>query len=123
MGDRVLGSCDQIHKNIKMPCCCAKNIKAAFVLGIVLAVLSFLPGLPFFFAREEKIVGVIGVIGVMTHCILIFGAHKRHSTAILVWMVLAILECILAYILAGLIFFLLLLIHPMFEIVAIVIGI
>ena len=109
-----------------MPCCCAKNIKAAFVLGIVLAVLNFLSCLPFCFAQntELTLVGIsIGVIGVMTHCILIFGAHKRHSTAILVWMVLAILECILAYILAGLIFFLLLLIHPMFEIVAIFIFI
>ena len=105
-----------------MPCCCAKNVEAAFVLGIVLAVLNFLSCLPFCFAQNTEIlVGIsIGVIGVMTHCILIFGAHKRHSTAILVWMVLAILECILAYILAGLIFFLLnYLIHPIFEIVAI----
>ena len=80
-----------------MPCCCAKNVKAAFVLGIVLAVLSFLSCLPFFFdpSQEVKIVGIIaGILGVMTHCILIFGAHKRHSTTILVWMVLAILECI-----------------------------
>ena len=101
-----------------MPCCCAKNVKAAFVLGIVLAVLNFLSCLPFCFAQNTEIlVGIsIGVIGVMTHCILIFGAHKRHSIAILVWMVLAILECTLAYILAGLIFFLLLLIHPIFEI-------
>ena len=110
-----------------MPCCCAKNVEAAFVLGIVLAVLNFLSCLPLFcFAQNtETLVGIsIGVIGVMTHCILIFGAHKRHSTAILVWMVLAILECILAYILAGLIFFLLqVLIHPMFEIVAIFIFI
>ena len=79
-----------------MPCCCAKNIKAAFVLGIVLAVLNFLSCLPFCFAQNTEIlVGIsIGVIGVMTHCILIFGAHKHHSTTILVWMVLAILECI-----------------------------
>ena len=105
-----------------MPCCCAKNVEAAFVLGIVLAVLNFLSCLPFCFAQNTEIlVGIsIGVIGVMTHCILIFGAHKRHSIAILVWMVLAILECTLAYILAGLIFFLLnYLIHPIFEIVAI----
>ena len=106
-----------------MPCCCAKNVEAAFVLGIVLAVLNFLSCLPFCFAQntELTLVGIsIGVIGVMTHCILIFGAHKRHSIAILVWMVLAILECSLAYILAGLIFFLLnYLIHPIFEIVAI----
>ena len=103
-----------------MPCCCAKNVEAAFVLGIVLAVLNFLSCLPFCFAQNTEIlVGIsIGVIGVMTHCILIFGAHKRHSIAILVWMVLASLECILAQILAALIFSLLLLILPMFETVA-----
>ena len=84
-----------------MPCCCAKNVKAAFVLGIVLAVFkSFLYCLPFFFVPSEDQEGtifpgiIIGIIYVMINCFLIFGAHKRHSTAILVWMVLAILECI-----------------------------
>ena len=111
-----------------MPCSCAKNVETAFVLGIVLAVLSFLSCLPFFFdpSQEVKIVGIkvptlvgiiAGILGVMTHCILIFGAHKRHSTTILVWKVLASLECILAQILAVLIFFLLLVIPLMFEIV------
>ena len=36
----------------------------------------------------------------MIQCILIFGAHKRHRTAILVWMVLTILSCIYYAILA-----------------------
>ena len=72
-----------------MPCCCATNVKAAFVLGIVLAVLSFL-------GCAGKMQGVIagGIMSGLIHCILVFGAHKRNSTAILVWMVLAILSCI-----------------------------
>ena len=72
-----------------MPCCCATNVKAAFVLGIDLAVLS---GLSCFKGGEGAIAK--GIIGVVIHCILIFGAHTRNSTAILVWMSLAILDCI-----------------------------
>ena len=95
-----------------MPCCCAKNVKAAFVLGIVLAVFkSFLYCLPFFFVPSEDQEGtivpgiIIGIIYVMINCFLIFGAHKRHSTAILVWMVLAILElCILAILAMAVVF-------------------
>ena len=72
-----------------MCCCCATNVKAAFVLGIVLAVLSFL-------GCAGEMQGVIagGIISGLIHCILVFGAHTRNSTAILVWMVLAILSCI-----------------------------
>jgi len=71
-----------------MPCCCATNVKAAFVLGIVLAVLSLI-------GCGNGLNGIInGIIGVIIHCVLIFGAHTRNSTAILVWMVLAILSCI-----------------------------
>ena len=71
-----------------MPCCCATNVNAAFVLGIVLAALSFI-GL----ANGQY--GIInGIIGVIIHCVLVFGAHTRNSTAILVWMILAILSCI-----------------------------
>ena len=72
-----------------MPCCCATNVKAAFVLGIVLAVLS---GLSCFNKVARAIAN--GIIGAVIHCILIFGAHTRNSTAMLIWMVLAILSCI-----------------------------
>ena len=72
-----------------MPCCCATNVEAAFILGFVLAVLS---GLSCFNMVAGAIVN--GIIGAVIHCILIFGAHTRNSTAILVWMVLAILSCI-----------------------------
>ena len=71
-----------------MPCCCATNVKAAFVLGIVLAVLSLI-------GCGNGSNGIINAIfGVIIHCVLIFGAHTRNSTAILVWMVLAVLSCI-----------------------------
>ena len=72
-----------------MPCCCATNVKAAFVLGIVLAVLSLIG------CGNGTTHGIInGIIGVIIHCVLIFGAHTRNSTAILVWMILAVLSCI-----------------------------
>ena len=77
-----------------MPCCCATNVKAAFVLGIVLTALSFID----FANGKNRIIN--GIIGVIIDCILIFGAHTRNSTAILVWMILAILSCIGSAILA-----------------------
>ena len=72
-----------------MCCCCATNVKAAFVLGIVLAVLSFL-------GCFKGSLGTIinGILSGLIHCILIFGTHTRNSIAILVWMVLAIFSCI-----------------------------
>jgi len=71
-----------------MPCCCATYVKAAFVLGIVLAILSLV-------GCGNGSNGIINaIISVIIHCVLIFGAHTRNSTAILVWMVLAILSCI-----------------------------
>ena len=72
-----------------MPCCCATNVEAAFILGFVLAVLS---GLSCFNMVAGAIVN--GIIGAVIHCILIFGAHTRNKTEILVWMILAILACI-----------------------------
>ena len=67
---------------------CATNVQTAFVLGIVLAVLSLI-------GCGNGSNGIIkGIIDVIIHCILIFGAHTRNSTAILVWMVLAILSCV-----------------------------
>ena len=77
------------------PCCCESNVKAAFVLGIIFIVLSILNC----FKKDEdgghlyNIIG--GIIGVLINGLLVFGAHTRNSTAILVWMVLAIIECII----------------------------
>ena len=59
------------------------------ILGLAILILLYHP------AVEGTKIGIIsGVIGVLIQCILIFGAHKRHRTAILVWMVLTILSCI-----------------------------
>ena len=74
-----------------MPCCCATYVKAAFVLGIVLAILSLVGVADGSHGTSGRIVAVISA---MIHCVLIFGAHTRNSKVILVWMVLAILSCI-----------------------------
>ena len=37
---------------------------------------------------------IYGLIGAIIDCVLVFGAHTRNSTAILVWMILQILYCI-----------------------------
>ena len=73
----------------------AKPIDAAFILGIVLAVLSLM----IFFNGSTVIMDyhkwiINGIIGVMINCILIFGAYTRNSTAILAWIILAILSYI-----------------------------
>ena len=78
-----------------MCCCCAKNIDAAFILGIVLAALSLM----IFFNGSSAIMDyhkwiINGTIGVMINCILIFGAYTRNSKALLVWIILAILSYI-----------------------------
>ena len=68
--------------------CILTNCQTYFVLGIVLAVLSLI-------GCGNGSNGIIkGIIDVIIHCVLVFGAHTRNSTAILVWMVLAILSCI-----------------------------
>ena len=72
-----------------MPCCCATDLKAAYVLGIVLAGVSLVPALtlyPPFIA--------VGIVGALIHGVLVFGAYKSHSTAILTWMGLACLSCL-----------------------------
>ena len=68
-----------------MPCG-QTNLKAAFFLGIALAVLRLLSC-----GWVSTTAIVIGIIGALIHGILIFGAHTRNSTAIVVWMVLACL--------------------------------
>ena len=72
-----------------MPCCCKSNVKASFILGIVFVVLSLLGCLG---GDLQSIIG--GIVGALINGILVFGAHKRNSTAILVWIILAIIQCI-----------------------------
>ena len=73
-----------------MPCCCTTNIKAAYVLGIVLTGVSLIPVLAWFFPPAI----IYGILSALVHGILVFGTYKRHTIAILVWMVLACLSCI-----------------------------
>ena len=76
------------------PCCCESNVKAAKVLGIIFIVICILNC---FNENEDgehfyNIIG--GIVGVLIDGLLVYGAHARNSTAILVWIVLAIIECI-----------------------------
>ena len=80
----------------------AKPIDAAFILGIVLAVLSLM----IFFNGSTVIMDyhkwiINGIIGVMINCILIFGAYTRNSKAILAWIILAILSYIVLVIIGS----------------------
>ena len=68
-----------------MPCCCKNYVEASFVLGIVLAVVSLLN------CYKDPIHGIVGAL---ISGILIFGAKMRNPTAILVWMVFAIIEVV-----------------------------
>merc|ERR1711973_795318 len=91
-----------IEQNSKMagPCCCSSNIQAAKVLGIIFIVCSLLNclGTDANGSRTSNIVG--GLVGALISGLLVYGASKRNSTAILVWMILAIIECIVFAILA-----------------------
>merc|ERR1711971_1366180 len=79
----------------KMPCCCASNIKAAFVIGIVLAVLYAL-NVAISFYDTIYIYGVItGVLGLVSASILAYGAHTRNAKAMLIYIGSAILLIIL----------------------------
>ena len=72
-----------------MPCCCKTNVKAAYILGIIFVILSLLGCLG---GDLQSIIG--GIVSAVINGILVFGAHKRNSTAILVWIILAIIQCI-----------------------------
>ena len=68
---------------------CATNIKAAFDLGLSLSIVSFLS------CCTGDLFDVInGLAHGIIHWLLIFGAYKRQSTAILIWIVLAVISCI-----------------------------
>ena len=78
----------------KMPCCCASNIKAAFVIGIVLAVLYALNvAISFYVTNIFSI--ITGVLGLVTASILAYGAHTRNAKAMLIYIGSAILIIIL----------------------------
>ena len=83
-------SLNLFSRSTEMPCCCKDNVEASFVLGIVLAVLSLVSC----FGQGWNI--LYGIYGALVYGILIFGAKKRNPTAILVWMVFAIIDVVWA---------------------------
>jgi len=88
-----------------MPCCCETNVKAAFVLGIIFVVFSLVScmGTDQYGGRLNNIIS--GIIAAVINGVLVYGAHTRNSTAILVWMILAIIQIIALVILAALLVF------------------
>ena len=82
------------HRYAKISACCFKdNVQAAFVLGIILVVHSLVTccGITLYFI-------INGILGVLIHCILIFGAYFRHRIAIIVWLICAIITCIINFV-------------------------
>ena len=82
-----------------MPCCCKSYVQAAFVLGVIFFVLNILVCFLGISGDLKSIVS--GVLGALNSGILIFGAYKWNSTAILVWMILVAIECFVDFILFG----------------------
>ena len=82
-----------------MPCCCETNVKAAYVIGIIFAILSVVLcfGVGFGF---DLLLSVPILLIFLASLVLIFGGYKRNSTAILIWMVFAIILLIGVVILA-----------------------
>ena len=88
----------------KIPILYASNIKAAFILGIILAVLSLLDIILLFYSGTlcgwvhfwwsifEIITGFLAMVSTL---ILIYGAYTRNSKAMQIYMGLAILVIIL----------------------------
>jgi hypothetical protein len=72
-----------------MPCCCASNIKAAFFIGICLAVLCSL-SIYMSFKSGETINIVIGFLNLVNASFLIYGAHTRNAKAMLIYIGFAI---------------------------------
>ena len=80
------------------PCCCESNVRAAFVLGIIFIVL----GIGNCLINDEDFGhlynNIRGIIGVLINVPLVYGAHTRNSTAILIWIISAVIECICLFI-------------------------
>ena len=73
-----------------MPCCCASNIKAAKIIGIILAVLYALSTI-FFITMADTFEIITNCLGLVSASILAYGAHFRNSIAMLIYMGGAIL--------------------------------
>ena len=78
-----------------MPYCCASNVKAAFVIGVILAV-SFSIDTIYYFTIGDIFHIISGFVGLMSASVLVYGAHTRNSKAMLIYMGSAILVIILS---------------------------
>ena len=77
-----------------MPCCCATNIKAALVIGSVLAVLYVLDILYLF--KYGNIFSIVtGFLGLASASILAYGAHTRNSKSMQIYIGSTIIMIIL----------------------------
>ena len=78
-------------------CCCASNLKAAFVNSIILAVLYIMAivGLFYFWITFNIILIITGFLGLVSASILAYGAHTGNSKAVQIYKVSAILMIIL----------------------------
>ena len=71
-----------------MPCCCATNVQAAIVLGIFGIIVNLVScgnggwGIAF------------GIVGALMYAILVYATYVRNHKEILIWMIIAILNCI-----------------------------
>ena len=81
-----------------MPCCCASNIKAAKILGIILAILNAL-SIVYVLTQpltKENIFSIItGFLGLASASILAYGAFARNSKAMLIYIYSTIVVIIL----------------------------
>ena len=68
-------------------CCIKTKVETAKMLGLLLAVLS----LSLCIKGEAEYI-ISGIVLTLIHSILIFGAQKRNTSVILLWMVLAVLN-------------------------------
>jgi len=75
-----------------MLCGCKSNRQAAFVMGIIFIVLNIIGVI---LMRNSTRDLTFGIICALVNGILVFGAHKSHSKAILVWMILAAIEALI----------------------------
>ena len=82
-----------------MPCCCVSNIKAAFVISIILAVFYALQIISLFKDGETFDI-ITGFLGLVSALILAYGAHTRNSKAMLIYIGSAILKITLFMVLA-----------------------
>ena len=75
-----------------MPCCCATNVQAAFVLGIIGIIGNLVSCC---FALETGEGGIaIGIAGALISAILVYAAHVRNYKAIQAIQLSLILHCV-----------------------------